>query len=569
MTSSQEAAQAWLDLDKDPETRAEVSNLLESDNGSALDLCFTGRLAFGTAGLRGPMRAGPNGMNSLVVIQTSQGLASYVTNNIENAQKRGIVIGRDARHRSEQFARLAAAAFVEKGFRVIWLHDAAPTPLVPFAIGKYGAAAGIMITASHNPKDDNGYKVYWENGCQIIPPHDSGIASAIEQNLKPVSWDETAVDRIASAYILEPYCEKILSLGFDLFHAPSFVYTPLHGVGLTTLRKLLRIADADHLLTVVPTQAHPDPSFPTVKFPNPEELGALDDAIATADHHGIHLILANDPDADRLAVAERLPSGTWHQFTGNQLGILLAAYILDAHNGPIRNVAMLSSTVSSSMLAALARVHGFHHAETLTGFKWLGNIGRQLQTESYDVTFAFEEALGYMNPAVCWDKDGISAALLVLRALSAWQCSLYEKLQILYKEVGFFADANTYLISPAPEVTSAAFEAIRASAHPDPYPAMLGQHKITYWRDLTMGYDSSTPDNKPVLPVDAGSQMITVELDNGVRFTARGSGTEPKIKLYVEARGTEEEEAKEKAMQARELLIEEWFPVKLTLRRPS
>ena len=568
-----ELAEEWLRLDKDKSTTDEIYHLLVKGDAAELDRRLRPRIAFGTAGLRGPMQAGFACMNSLTVIQASQGLAAYLLKTEKDAKKRGVVIGRDARHNSEKFAKLAAAAFVAKGIKVWWYETPSHTPLVPFGVRELGAVAGVMVTASHNPARDNGYKVYWENGCQIIPPHDAGIAEAILENLEPVSWDTSVID--------EPclMVEGSLGLVRDRYHKAvqyaahlddvsvkldsnlRFVYTPMHGVGLPAMQQCVQDLGIASQMVVVEQQAQPDPDFPTVKFPNPEEKGALDLAMATADASSITLILASDPDADRLAAAEKV-NGQWHIFTGNQLGILLGSYVFSRYpsSKPREKLAMLASTVSSRMLHALAQKEGFHFTETLTGFKWLGNVARDLAKAGYDVAFAFEEALGYMIPQTVHDKDSISAAAVFLTAASHWAAqglTPYAQLQKLYQHVGYFEDANTYLVSPSAATTTAVFTAIRGLAAP--HPTQLGSRKITRWRDLTVGYDSKSEDHTPDLPVDKTAQMITCEMDDGARFTVRGSGTEPKIKLYIECVGRSSDEAKAGANEILADLLKEWF----------
>jgi len=566
-------ANDWLELDKDKSTTDEIHALLAQGNTEELERRLRHRIAFGTAGLRGPMQAGFACMNSLTVIQASQGLAAYLLKTETEVKRRGVVIGRDARHNSEKFAKLTAAAFVAKGIKVWWYETPSHTPLVPFGVRELNAVAGIMVTASHNPAKDNGYKVYASNGCQIIPPHDSGIAASIMDNLKPITWDTSVVDdpdllvEGALDLVRDKYHRAILcaaqpegsrvTMSSDL----RFVYTPMHGVGLPAMTQCAETLGVSSQMTVVEAQAQPDPDFPTVKFPNPEEKGALDLAIETADKSSVTLILASDPDADRLAVAEKV-DGKWHIFTGNQLGVLIGSYLFARYpaSKPREKLAMLASTVSSRMLAALAQKEGFHFTETLTGFKWLGNVARDLQSEGYDVVYAFEEALGYMIPQTVHDKDSISAAAIFLVAASSWSAqglTPYGKLQSLYKDLGYFEDANTYLVSPSPSVTSAVFTAIRALGRP--YPTSIGPRKIVHWRDLTLGYDSKSKDHKPDLPVDTTSQMITCHLDDGAVFTVRGSGTEPKIKLYIECQGKSSEEAKQGANGILEDLLEGWF----------
>jgi phosphoglucomutase len=572
-TDIKELAEEWLRLDKDKSTTDEIYKLLVQGDTAELEKRLRTRIAFGTAGLRGPMKAGFACMNSLTVIQASQGLAAYLLETEENVKRRGVVIGRDARHNSEKFAKLTAAAFVAKGIKVWWYEIPNHTPLVPFGVRELNAAAGVMITASHNPAQDNGYKVYWSNGCQIIPPHDKGIADAILKNLKPVTWDTSVVDdgHLLVEGAIDLVRDKYLNAvsfaarpeGHSIPDDPNlrFVYTPMHGVGLRPMNMVMEKLGMLSQMTVVKEQADPDPDFPTVKFPNPEEKGALDLAIKTADASSISLITASDPDADRLAVAEKI-SGQWHIFTGNHLGILLGSYLFEHYSKtePREKLAMLASTVSSRMLSALAQKEGFHFTETLTGFKWLGNVARDLEKDGFHVIYAFEEALGYMIPAVCHDKDSIGAAAVFLTAVSHWSAqnlTPYSKLQQLYQHVGYFEDANTYLISPSPATTTAVFTAIRALGNP--YPSTIGKRKIQRWRDLTVGYDSESANNVPDLPADPTAQMITCELEGGAVFTVRGSGTEPKIKLYIECRDESSAKAKAGADEILQDLLREWF----------
>ena len=513
------------------------------------------------------MGAGFSRLNSLTIIQTSQGLAEYLIKTEANAPSVGVVIGHDARHNSEKFAKLTASAFIAKGIKVWWYEDLVHTPMVPFAVKSLKAAAGIMITASHNPAQDNGYKVYGSNGCQINTPVDQLIVTSILENLEIISWDFQESSPLVEPILLPTRLSYKKAVAEYLqVEEPrkisAFAYTPMHGVGLSYMMEMLDDAFGNDLITVpeqkakrkivlVTEQANPDPDFSTVRYPNPEEDGALDLAKVTADHNDIRLILANDPDADRFAAAEKV-DGNWHQFTGDQVGVLLAYYIFSQlKHKSAKDDIMLVSAVSSTMLSHIALCEGFTVIETLTGFKWLGNEALKLEKQGKRVHFAYEEALGYMFPRVVHDKDGIVAAGVFLKACVEWG-SPSQKLRELYQRYGYFETMNTYWRSPDVAFTKAVFERIRNSD----LTGVLPDRYVKRNRDLSTGYDSGTPDQKAVLPSSSSTQMITCWLGpvegmeeqcEGTRFTIRASGTEPKIKIYLECWDGSAERAREGA----------------------
>ncbi|GMM47256.1 phosphoribomutase [Pichia kluyveri] len=580
----QKLIEDWLAIDVNPTTRAQITELAKNivSNHETLHDLLGKRIVFGTAGLRARMEAGFSRMNDVTVLQASQGLAEYIKSTVEDNARLSIVIGHDHRHNSKRFAELAIAVFINKGFQVYYIGDNnCATPMVPFAVDKYSTDGGIMITASHNPKDDNGYKVYWNNGCQIIPPHDSNIQNSILENLTPIlnndaGWNTDIYMRSDKLiYCFEEVVDSYVDyLRTSLFKDENkidfkFVYTAMHGVGYEFVEKLLKGVTPNENFVKVEGQCSPNPDFPTVKFPNPEENGALTLATETADKHNVNLVLANDPDADRFTAAfKSFKKNKWIQLSGNEIGILFADYVISLQDSSkLDKLYILNSTVSSQFIGSMAKKLGFNFKDTLTGFKWIGNEAINLENQGFQVPFAYEEAIGFMFKTV-HDKDGMAALLMFLQL---YQKLIKEgldpvaKLEQLYEKFGYFKQYNGYYITEKPNTIKDIFDnVIRSNDSSIPYPKTLGNFSVIEWRDLTIGYDSITEDNKPKLFVDPTSQMITCTLATGaenesIRFTARGSGTEPKLKVYIEAQASNEVRSLQLAEQVWVLLREEWF----------
>ncbi|EFR02738.1 phosphoglucomutase-2 [Nannizzia gypsea CBS 118893] len=573
MESLDTLVQRWLEWDQDPSSRKEIEKLQADKDDAGLEKRLRERIQFGTAGLRGRMQAGFSCMNSLTVIQASQGLAKFIKAAHAGAEQPSVVIGHDARHNSQKFAFLAANAFEAEGIHVWWYDSVNPTPFVPFAVLLKKANAGVMVTASHVSisffRELKG-RGYFSNGAQINSPIDGRIAESISVNLVPWANAWRGIDgpqtRESDLHteVLALYCEAVNRFAkstVDTWRLPSkFVYTPMHGVGHATMSKLCDSLGIQGIITVS-EQEQPDPDFSTVKFPNPEENGALDLAMKTADKAGVTLIVANDPDADRFAAAEKI-NGSWFRFTGDQIGVLLASHLLDSwkKEKTKKPMAMLNSAVSSNMLSKMAEKEGFHFEETLTGFKWMGNVARQLETQGYEVPFAFEEALGYMFTKVCYDKDGLTAAMVFLAAEAKWKeqgLTPFGKLEQLYETYGYHENLNTYFVSPSTESTTSLFESIRRNTLD--VKGTIGSFPINRWRDMTRGFDSDTADKRPALPVDPASQMLTIWSHRGVRFTIRGSGTEPKVKIYIESCGASRNDAVEAVCNLLTAVLENWI----------
>ncbi|GIJ70309.1 phospho-sugar mutase [Virgisporangium ochraceum] len=494
------AADAWLSDDPDPATRDELRAVLAAGKPGDLADRFAGPLRFGTAGLRGPLRAGPNGMNRAVVRQAAAGLVSWLA--AQNADG-PLVIGYDARHGSRDFAVETARVATGAGRPALVLPRPLPTPVLAYAVRQVGAAAGVMVTASHNPPQDNGYKVYLADGAQLVPPADAGIEAAIRAvgRLSEVPLGDEGT--IVPESLVSSYVSAVAGLvAGDGARALGVSYTPLHGVGAPVLRAAL--AEAGFAApAVVPEQAEPDPDFPTVAFPNPEEPGAMDLVTALAAETGSDLALANDPDADRCAVA--VPSGTgWRMLRGDEVGVLLADHLMRRGTTGL----FATTIVSSSLLKALCEARGHAYGETLTGFKWIVRAGDGL-------VFGYEEALGYcVAPDLVLDKDGISAALLVCELAASLKASgrtLADRLDELALEFGVYATDQLSV-----RVTDLA-DIARAMAH-------IRRHPPTALLDEPI---SETDDLLP------DADVLTLRTP-GARAVVRPSGTEPKLKAYLE-----------------------------------
>ena len=550
-----ELVENWRRWDKNSETLTQVINMVNNSDWSTLERIMAKRLEFGTAGIRGRMGPGFGQMNDLVIIQVSQGLLSHLVTVCHELRDQGVVLGYDGRHNSSRWAALTAGVFLRAGVPVYLFNTTVPTPYVPFTILTKRAAAGVMVTASHNPKWDNGYKVYWSNGSQILSPTDKNIQAAILDNLE-VAPEAFIVPEPSHPLLREPL-EEINSLYLSrlpLFQSidennkleNSIVYTAMHGVGYPYVNQSWQAAGfpSDKFI-VVDEQKDPDPEFSTVDFPNPEEgASALDLSFKKADETGSKYILANDPDADRLGVAQKLKTGGWKILSGNEIGALIGWWLLKCYKqnnpeAPLNKVHFLASTVSSKILNTIAKKEGINFTETLTGFKHMGNKSDSLMKSGDVVLFAYEEAIGFMCGTNVLDKDGVSASVVVtelIRHLETKNLTLTDQLENLYREYGYHYTLNSYYLCYDPDTTNKIFSRIRGYETENGYPESLcsGQYQVVGVRDLTTGYDNTRDDLRATLPVSSSSHMITFWLNNGVVITLRTSGTEPKLKYYTE-----------------------------------
>jgi phosphomannomutase len=505
--SDRALAEEWLEQDPDPETRTELRALL--DDPAALAERFGAKLEFGTAGLRGELGAGPNRMNRVTVMRAAAGLASVLTTDLDAAPS--VVIGYDARHKSDVFAEDSAAVLTGAGITVHLMPRPLPTPVLAYAVRHLGCAAGIMVTASHNPPRDNGYKVYWADGAQIIPPLDEEISTAIDAVGRVDELPRDGDWRVLDESIVDAYLRSLTRLPLGTARDVTVAYTPLHGVGGTVLRQAFeRCGFAAP--EVVAEQFTPDPDFPTVSFPNPEEPGAMDLALALG--KGRDLVIANDPDADRCAVA-----AGGRLLTGDEVGGLLAEYVLRHTSGADRLVA--TTIVSSSLLSKIAEAYGVRYAETLTGFKWIMKGG----TDRDRLVYGYEEALGYCvggdEGVPVRDKDGIGAALTVAAMAAeagAEGRTLLDLLDDQARRYGLHATAQLSVRVEDLSLITEAMARLRASP-----PESLAGRTVTSLEDLAAGLDGLPP-----------SDVLRLRLSGGGRVIVRPSGTEPKLKCYLE-----------------------------------
>ncbi|MBC9733635.1 phospho-sugar mutase [Nocardioides marmotae] len=506
-----DAARAWIADDPDPRTREEleaVVALVEAGDAAATaDLAdrFAGTLEFGTAGLRGAIGAGPNRMNRVVVTRAAAGLAAYLR---DTGATGPVVIGYDARHDSDVYARDTAEVMTGAGIAAHVLPRPLPTPLLAFAIRELGCAAGVMVTASHNPPQDNGYKVYLGDGSQIVPPADAEIAARIAAVGPVADVPRGTGGAVLDEGIIDRYLDTVAGLAADGPRDLNLVYTPLHGVGGASVLQVLESAGFS-LPRVVEQQEQPDPDFPTVAFPNPEEPGAMDLAMALAEQHGADLVVANDPDADRCAAAVPGPHG-WRMLRGDEVGALLAHALLSAG----KQGTYATSIVSSSLLGTMARAAGQPYAETLTGFKWIGRVE--------GLAFGYEEALGYcVDPEHVRDKDGVSALLLLCELAARAKAEgrgLVDLLDDIALEHGLHAtDQLSVRVTDLAEI-GAAMQRLRATP-----PAELGGFAVERVDDLSTGSADLPP-----------TEGLRYHLAGGARVVVRPSGTEPKLKCYLE-----------------------------------
>ncbi len=524
-----DAARAWAAQDPDTETREELLALIATGDTQAIEARMGSRLDFGTAGLRGELGAGPNRMNRVLVAQAAAGIRDYVNENFKNDAS--VVIGFDGRINSAIFARDSAEIFAAAGISTMLFDGVVPTPVLAFAGKHLNASAAIMVTASHNPPRDNGYKVYLggaNGGSQIISPTDKQIADKIRAIAASQTFDEIPKStnyEVIGDEIRQAYVAETASLTGEIENAESLkiVYTAMHGVGWRTTQALFEAVGLPKPFTVN-EQLLPDGNFPTVAFPNPEEPGAMDLAFAKAREVGADLIIANDPDADRLAIG--VPDSSvaegWRRLTGDEIGLLLGYQVARRAVADGKTGALACSIVSSSALGKVANHFGLEYQETLTGFKWISKVPNLL--------FGYEEALGYcVDPQRTPDKDGISAALIAIdmaAELASQGKTLTDQLAELGELFGHYATGQISMRVTDLSVISSIMQNLRANP-----PVMIDGVEAKF-TDLSIGTDKLGP-----------TDGLRFDLADGRRVIVRPSGTEPKLKCYLQAVGESKEAA--------------------------
>jgi phosphomannomutase len=554
-----ERARAWLAADPDPATRAEVEALLAAGDGAALAERFGARLEFGTAGIRGILGGGPGRMNRALARWVAAGLGRVLLARVAGAGERGVVVGYDMRRLSRELALEMCGGLAGCGVRVRLLRRPSPTPVVAFGVVELGAAAGVVVTASHNPPEYNGIKVYWQNGAQIVPPLDQEISAAIDAlgspDRSPFMAPEAAragglleedagdlEDRYLAAIARQAPSPPQPPPGTPAAAAPGIVYTPLHGVALELARRAFAARGFDRL-SVVAEQAAPDGSFPTLRLPNPEEPDALDLALRQAEREGAGLVIAHDPDGDRLAAAVRAAGGGFRILSGDQIGCLLGWQLLELYQAAGALAAgagcfVVTTVVSSSLLRRIAALYGVDCELTLTGLKWIWNRALERERQGGTFLFGYEEALGYSVGRAVRDKDGISAGVLLAetaRAAAAAGKTLLDRLDEIEARAGVVATRHLSLPLAPAEGQRRVRRLLDRLCENGAAPRVgglrverIGDFEARQRRDLATGTTAPIVDLPPTPLV-----ILELERDRSVRL--RPSGTEPKLKLYLEA----------------------------------
>ena len=562
MTDYRKEFEKWLKSQSLSES--ERNELLSvKDDNKEIESRFFAPLSFGTAGLRGIMGVGINRMNIHVVRQATQGFAGLIMDEGRAAMEQGVIICYDCRENSESFAKEAACVMAGNGIRVRLFESMRPTPELSFAIRRYGAKAGINVTASHNPKEYNGYKVYWDDGAQLPPEHAEAVAAKIDETdiftgIISADFDSAlslGLISIIGAETDEAFLECVLSQAInkkavaDAAEDLKIVYTPFHGTGYKLVPEALKRLGIKNLYTV-PEQMVIDGRFPTVKSPNPEEAAGFYLAIELARENGVDLIIGTDPDADRVGVMVRREDGEYVTISGNQMGVLLLDYIINAKkaSGSLpKNASVLKTIVTTEMARVVCEKNGVEMTDTFTGFKFMAEKIKEFG-DTRSVIFSYEESYGYMMGDYVRDKDAVTASMMIAEMAAYYHgraMTLYDAMQELYEKYGYFAEKTLNLVMPGVDgiaKMAALMENLRSAP-----PKNIGGSDVKYLTDYETGIKKPINGTGTECSIElSGSNVLSFELSDGTKFIVRPSGTEPKIKVYILARGGSEQECADK-----------------------
>lgn len=559
----------WLN-DKfiDEETKEELRGIKE--NLEEIKDRFYTDLEFGTAGLRGKIAAGTNRMNVHIISRATQGLANFIKEQGSEAMKRGVAIAYDSRHFSDKFAKTAALVLAGNGIKAYLFEELRPTPELSFAVRRLNAISGIVVTASHNPREYNGYKVYWEDGAQII----SEIADPITEHISNIKSfgeikriaEEEALEKglleIIGKQIDDEYIDnvKALSLRDEIDKDIKIVYTPLNGTGNIPVRRTLKERGFTNI-TVVPEQENPDPDFTTVGYPNPEDVKAFKYSEKLGKEIGAELLIATDPDCDRLAIMVKDKNNEYVAFNGNQTGAILINYILSSmqeKNKLSKDNCIIKSVVTGDLGKAIANKYNVTTFETLTGFKNICGKERELEAEgSYKFIFGYEESIGYVTGTFVRDKDGVSSAMLLCEAAAYYKSigkSLIDVLNEIYEEFGYYREKQISLVLEGIEGQQRISRMMKA--YRKEFPKVIGDSKLAYYTDLDEGKDYDLFTGKETENTIGKSNVLKFMLEDGSWYAVRPSGTEPKIKIYIYAKSNDLEQSEKKIASIENVVME-------------
>ncbi|OCL25742.1 phosphoglucomutase [Orenia metallireducens] len=558
----------WLKSDYfDQQTKEELKSI--AGNEKEIEERFYTSLDFGTGGLRGIIGAGTNRINKYTIRKATQGLANYIEKNGDKSK--GVVISHDSRHKSREFSVEAALVLAANGIKAYLFDDLRPTPELSFAVRELKATAGIMITASHNPPEYNGYKVYWEDGAQVVPPHDKGIIGEVNaidsfDNVKTISEEEArqaGLFEIIAPEMDDKYIKTLKDLSLnpkvikEVADDLHIVYTPLHGTGNMPVQRVLDELGFKNL-HVVAEQEKPDPDFSTVSYPNPEEPAVFDLGIELAEKKGAELIMATDPDADRVGIAVKDTKGEWVFLNGNQVGILLTEYIVNSLEEVPENGVVIKTVVTTEMIKPIAKKYGLDVMDTLTGFKYIGEKIKEFEEGKYDkeYIFGFEESYGYLYGIHARDKDAIVATMLIAEMAAYYKSkksSIYEELMRMYEEYGYYKADLEAITMPGKEGKEKIADLLKSLREDS--PEEINGQKVVVIKDYLVSkeYDVVNGEEKTIdLPE---SNVLQFLLEDDSLVTVRPSGTEPKIKFYFSVRADSNQAADKKLSSLKEAVM--------------